>query len=1136
MIEAAGRAKGRGSPRIALAVIAVFVLLAAAAPLIAQSFHIRNYSIDDGLAASQVWSIYQDRRGVMWFGTTHGVTRFDGHTFNTIGLRDGLPDPLVRTIVETPEGNLWFGTNSGVALYDGKTVRAYTDADGLGIGPVWSSAIDVYGHVWFATQEGTVTVFDGKSMRSFSGRDGLPAGFFYSLFSDSKGDLWIGTREGDVVRFSPRSDGSISQVRIYAAGQGLPRSAVRAIAEDREGNLYFGTRGSGVVRFDGTDYTQYLKGEALPGSDVYALMVNSRGELVVGTVDGGVAICDVPAMDACRWIGRRNGLNVNGVYSLFEDRERTLWIGLNNGLAKLLTESYLNFGDRDGLVSSTVHSVIPDASGDIWVGTTEGISRLRATSRRDMPWEITNLTTAEGLPSNGVWDLVRSRDGSIWAGMRAGLARIRGGRVERVFTEADGLPDSFVDDVIEDSKGYLWLGTSGGAARLDLSGPKPEVQRFTMAEGVSSNIVYCLAEDRDGRIWMATATSGIDVWDGRRFRNYSVQQGLESKAVNEVFVSSSGTIWAGTSGGGLARFDPSADRFVSYGVEAGLTSDTVAAIVEGGDGNLWLGTSNGIFEFDPRQRGGRVVRHLTKQSGLAGNEVLMNSALAFDARGSIWMGFSHGLTLYRLGEEAPSMAPPPTAMVDRVVVGGGARVLVAPFTAASAADGGDWLRDSFELPWSENRVVVHFRGPAFNDERDVRYQYQLVGFDADWSPETPVPFKEYTNLDAGSYTFRVRARNREGAWSADPAQLRFVVLPAWWMTLWARMLGLVLLGLLVIVFTRLRTRQVERRNRELQAIVDERTEELKDYSTRLEKHARELQAANERSVEASRTKSRFLATMSHELRTPLNSIIGFSEILNERLAPRVAGRELGFLRNILDSGHHLLNLINNLLDLSKIEAGRMEVHAEPILLVELISSVRSVLVGMASRKGINVVANVADDVPVVYVDGPKVRQILYNLVSNAIKFSPDEGRVDVDAVRLDADASPLGVDSVKITVSDHGVGIQPELQQLIFEEFRQTDEGSVMPGGTGLGLAIVRKLVEIQGGIVDVASSPGEGSVFRVVLPVEIVAHHFETQEIVAGGEGGVHPTVLIVEDDVAFRDQLVGHLERAGYSTLCLS
>ena len=276
--------------------------------------------------------------------------------------------------------------------------------------------------------------------------------------------------------------------------------------------------------------------------------------------------------------------------------------------------------------------------------------------------------------------------------------------------------------------------------------------------------------------------------------------------------------------------------------------------------------------------------------------------------------------------------------------------------------------------------------------------------------------------------------------------------------------------------------------------------------------------------------------MSHELRTPLNSIIGFSEILNERLAPKVGGRELGFLRNILDSGHHLLNLINNLLDLSKIEAGRMEVHAEPILLIELISSVRSVLGGMATRKGIDVVADVDEAVPVIYVDGPKVRQILYNLVSNAIKFSPEHERVEVRAAVLGAQQSPLGVDSVKITVRDHGVGIQPELQQLIFEEFRQTDEGSVMPGGTGLGLAIVRKLVEIQGGVVDVESTPGKGSNFRVVLPLEITAHHFETREIVSGGEDGVSPTVMIVEDDIAFRDELVEHLERAGYATYCLS
>ncbi|MBI2214253.1 MAG: response regulator [Acidobacteria bacterium] len=1121
--------------RIALALVSILAVVASA-PLLGQSYHIRNYTIDDGLGASQVWSIHQDRRGVMWFGTTQGVTRYDGHSFKTIGLRDGLPDPLVRTIVEAPDGNLWFGTNAGVAVYDGKTIRAFTDANGLGAGPVWASVVDAYGHVWFTTQEGGASVFDGKRFRSLTARDGLTAGSPYSMFADSKGDIWLGMREGNVIRFAPRSDGTISQVRVYPAGKGLPTYAVRAIVEDRQGILYFGSRGGGVTRFDGKTFTQFTKGATLPGADVYALMIDSRGELVVGTVDGGVAICKAPEVDPCRWIGRRNGLNVNGVYSLFEDREKTLWIGLNNGLSKLLTERYMNFTERDGLVSGTVQAVVSDAAGGVWIGTTEGISHLRPTGRRDTPWEISNVTTAEGLPSNGIWNLARMKDGSIWAATRGGLTTIRNGRVERVFTSADGLNADFVNFVLEDSKGFFWIGTSFGVTRLDMKGPRLDARRFTTAEGATSNVVYCIAEDRDGRIWLASGTSGLDVWDGNRFRNYSLQQGLESKTTNAVFVSSDGTVWAGTSGGGLARFDPVSDRFVSYGASAGLTSSAVASITEDGSGKLWLGTQNGVFVFDPKKQGGRVLQHLTKQRGLAGNEVVGNASVAFGSDETVWMGFSQGVTLYRSGEDGRGAEPPPVATLDRVIVGSEERTLVAPFTAWPGEGGKpDWIRDGIELAWSENRVVLHFRGLSYDDERDVRYQYQLVGFDGDWSVETAVPFKEYTNLEPGSYAFQVRARNREGTWSAEPARFSFVVLPPWWMTLWARLLAIALLGLTVLAYARYRTRRVERSNRALQALVDERTEELKEYSRRLEIHAKELQTANERSVEASRTKSRFLATMSHELRTPLNSIIGFSEILNERLAVRVGSRELGFLRNILDSGHHLLNLINNLLDLSKIEAGRMEVHAEPVRLTELISSVRSVLVGMASRKGIEVAATVDESVPVIFVDGPKVRQILYNLVSNAIKFSPEQGRVDVAVARVDAEDSPLAVESVRITVCDQGVGIAPELQDVIFEEFRQTDEGSVLPGGTGLGLAIVRKLVEIQGGIVGVESSPGKGSAFRVLLPIEITAHHFETREVEARTDGETRQKVMIVEDDEEFRSQLVDQLERAGYSTFSL-
>ncbi|MEM7353310.1 MAG: ATP-binding protein [Acidobacteriota bacterium] len=282
------------------------------------------------------------------------------------------------------------------------------------------------------------------------------------------------------------------------------------------------------------------------------------------------------------------------------------------------------------------------------------------------------------------------------------------------------------------------------------------------------------------------------------------------------------------------------------------------------------------------------------------------------------------------------------------------------------------------------------------------------------------------------------------------------------------------------------------RIRELAKEKSRQLEELRRLTETLDRQARELADAHLRSQEASRAKSQFLANMSHELRTPLNSIIGFSEILREKLAETAEPRYLKFLGNILEAGRHLLGLINDILDLSKIEAGKMELSLEKVALADLAQGVRSVMLGVVGRRGIELTTDFPADLPALVVDEPKVKQILYNLVSNAIKFSPDGSQVRLGARRAEPGDADEG--SVEIWVSDDGIGIPPEEQAAIFEEFRQVDgDSNRAHGGTGLGLALVRRFAEMHGGRVDVESAPGEGSTFRVRLPID--ASSAETTE-----------------------------------------
>jgi signal transduction histidine kinase len=241
----------------------------------------------------------------------------------------------------------------------------------------------------------------------------------------------------------------------------------------------------------------------------------------------------------------------------------------------------------------------------------------------------------------------------------------------------------------------------------------------------------------------------------------------------------------------------------------------------------------------------------------------------------------------------------------------------------------------------------------------------------------------------------------------------------------------------------------------------------------------ELQRLYEELETASRHKSNFLATMSHELRTPLNAIIGFSEVLHEQMFGELNERQLAYVKDVLAAGKHLLSLINDVLDLAKIEAGKMELELSQVAVAEVLHSAVSLHSERASREAIELSLTMEPEEIAISADGRRVRQIVFNLVSNAVKFTPAEGRVDVSA-RLDDG-------QVEIAVADTGPGIAPEELEAIFEEFKQATDGKRVEG-TGLGLPLSRKLVELHGGRLWVESASGHGSTFRVILPVGSMA------------------------------------------------
>jgi signal transduction histidine kinase/ligand-binding sensor domain-containing protein len=1075
-----GFALGTGARRrrhhVALNLGLALILPAAAA---AQRLPFATFDADDGLPSTQIWAIAQDSRGLLWVGTSWGLARHDGERFSSLALPEGLPSLTVRTIVEA-DGALWFGTNAGVARYDGRSISTFA-GEGAPDGTVWAATRDGRGVVWFGTNDGLFRFADG-GFRRYGEAEGLPSAYVYALLASGDGALWIGTRGGGAVRCRPAASGELGSCEHFAPSTSPVGGVVRALAEDSRGRILVGSRDRGLAVFEQGAWRAGDTVAALPSDDIYALLARADGSVVVGTADHGLAICVDAVTGLCRGLDERNGLADDGVRQLFEDREGSLWVGTESGLARLGPDEIWSYGEAEGLPDRQVDSLAAGADGALWVGTFDGLARLTLGPHGEPSVRI--WRRSDGLPGRWVWAVVADRRGRIWVGTEAGLCLLAADGCE-VWGRAQGLPDDYVLSLAEDPAGGLWVGTTDGLARLvDLEG-RPRVERvWRRADGLFSNRCYALAVDAVGRLWVAHG-EGLSVADGDRFRTLTVEAGLPAGSVRSLGLARDGSLLAGGFGH-VSRVLPGAGppRFASWSDAAGLGGVLVLNALELDGGRLLLGTNRGVLVLDPAASGGRgaVRARLDRHDGAAGSEVTNSAALARDRQGRIWFGFKSGLSGFPERVLDHVAEPPPVAIVALTSQSG--RSFHLPFTAVATQPLG-WLGEAPpELPADDDALRVEARALAFADRGDLRFQIRLEGVEEQWPEPRPEPFRDFSNLDPGHYLVVARASRDGSAWGAEARQ-PFVIQPAWWQRAQFRAAVGVALAVALAALMRWRWAIAGRRTRALEREVAERTDDLARYAHALAEHLQAVDRDNARSRRDELDRRELFARTSHELRTPLTAILGFSELLERSLGDRLEGRERRYLANVRDGGEQLLRLVNNLLDQIKLETGRMELHLEEIEPAQVAESVVSLMEGFALHRRVRLETRIESEPPTARSDVAKLRQILLNLLSNAVKFSPP-GEVVTLSVRTTAEAEGgLGAPGFEMAVVDRGPGIDPAERESIFEPYRQLAGSGSVTAGTGLGLPIARQLVELLGGRLALESETGRGSTFRVVLPLD---------------------------------------------------
>ncbi len=1061
----------------------------------------RHLGAEEGLLQSTVMATAQDRQGFIWLATEDGLYRYDGYVLRRFGrdreTRNGLAGNFIWDIQPDRAGNLWLAVrNGGVVRFDPQKeiFHAYrhdpADARSLSSDAVRQLLVAADGKIWIATTGGGLNALDPRNGAITRYRHdaaiaaSLSSDVVTALAEDRSGAIWVGTDDG-LNRLQPGSGRFRRYVHDARQSRSLPSNRISKLHVGRNGRLWVGSFDRGLSRFDGDEvgFRQFRAGAPASGGlsnpDVRAVFEDDAGRLWVGTANG-LNLLEPSSSRFVRYDrDPADGASLRDSYvmSLFQDRAGVLWVGTRFGGVSRWNPRSWSFGHRP---TSTTRNAQPmafaaDAGGRLWVGTLgAGLLRFDPTSGEVLPAEQV-FDRADLLPDKRVMSLLRDRDGGLWIGtMGSGLVhRAARGEIRRYRHREDDPRSLGADGVMAllgARDGRIWVGTYGGGISI-IDPADGSVLRIAYDPrsdaALSSPRVTSMAQGPDGTIWSGTDGGGLNalseagqvlgVW-----RHDSHDAGsLSSNTVYAVHIDGTGRLWVGTDSGGLDRLvgsaaKPADVRFVNLSTDDGLASNAVYGIQPGEGGSLWLSGNQGLTRYEP-QSGATARYH--REHGLQGEEFSFGAHYRLDD-GRLAFGGVGGFNLFHPEALRAKDLTPPSIVLTSV------QVLGRDALPAAALNG---LRD-LRLGYRDEVLALEFSALDFTASQRNRYSYRLRGLSDAWSPSDTRRFVNFTNLDAGDYVLEVRAAGPDGTWNEATFALPILMTPAPWRSKGAMVLYAFLVAIALWSWhgvQRRRLRAASEHGARLEAEVAERTAELRQRNVDLSRLAR--------------AKSDFLARMSHEIRTPMNGIVGMVQLLRRS---QLDARQERLTASLDSSAESLMHVLNDILDLSKVESGKLTLELAPFDLDSLMASATEVFSEAAQAKGIEVVL-AAPRAPesLLLGDSSRLRQVLMNLIGNAIKFTP-QGEICVGADLVEA--SP-GRATVSIFVRDTGIGIAPDALQRVFEPFSQADESTTRRfGGTGLGLSISRELVDLMGGSIRAESEPGVGTTFLVTLELAL--------------------------------------------------
>ena len=1033
------------------------------------NINFKNITSEDGLSQGTVETIIQDDQGYIWLGTNDGLCRYNGYEFKIYKhdeeLENSITNNYIVDIKQDNLGNIWVGTANGLSKIDTKTdlITNYNMNDeekSLSHYNIGDILITKSGDVLVGTSDG-LNIYNEKKdefYRIFNKDSDLSSQFIRSLAEDENQNIWVATNNG-IDKIDIKNNKNIISFKTGDGKFDISENDIYVVRYDPKGYIWAGALKEGLNRIDiNTNEVKQYKNDdrdekSLPGNHVKDILRDSSGNLWVGT-DNGLAKYNEQTENFATYKNKiydKTSLVNDEVFSIQEDESGLIWVGTYAGISMFDPNTNIEHYKKDpfdenSISDNSIHGIYEDKDGLLWVGTnSKGVNVI---NRKNYNVKHLNKTSKDYPISDDNINDVVGIDNKIFIATKNGLNEVdKDLKTINIYNTEDGICNNNITALFADSKKNVWIGTANGISVLNTNTNEIiDITDILTNHNIEDQYIKVIYEDSKGNYWVGCFIDGglvkIDP-NKRTIENYRNKKedktSISSNNIRSIVEDKNGNIYIGTSYG-LNKLNESNNTFERYLEKDGLSNNTVYGLLVDDNNNLWASTNLGISKLDTNTMTFETFNII---DGFQGNE-FNGRAYYKNKSGELFFGGINGLNIFRPNDINRSRYVS-TVIFDEFKVNGKVYKDI----------------NNQEFKYNENTINISVFISNYKNTKNIQYMYKLEGVSDSWDISRSNNIN-YSDLAPGTYTLKIKARSYSGKVS-DESAVKFIIKPPIWKSKAA-----ILIYLIIITIVIYRTINSVKR---LDNLVKNKTLQL---TKEMEKNDKLLKKV----IELEKRKNNYFVNLSHELRTPLNVISSTEQLVTElnKSKDGIGKSKLnGCMQVVRRNTKRLLNLINNIIDTAKIESGSYQLNIREHDIVYIVEEATLSLKDYIERKGIELIIDPEMEEKIIKCDEHEIERCIVNLVSNAAKFTPEGGTIEVTIEDLD--------EKVKIIVKDTGIGIDRKYHDSIFNRFNQViDQGAESKGGSGLGLTITKQIIDMHGGQISVESELGKGCKFIIIL------------------------------------------------------